>query len=395
MNFSNLPAPQEDVILKAMLAFRADTRTDKIDLSVGVFKDAAGETPVMSAVRAASKHLAQTETTKAYTTLVGDAGFHDVMRSLALGDTLPADQVHCAATTGGTQAIRILCELIKATKPDATLWMSTPTWPNHPVIADHVKLARADYRYLDPTTRGVDFAAMMADLDAAKPGDVVLLHSCCHNPTGADLSAPQWKELAAFLEARRLTPLIDNAYQGFGQGLEEDAAPVRMLAKRLPVTLIASSCSKNFGIYRDRAGIAMVTLQDAALAPRLKGTLVGLNRVAFSFPPDHGARVVTHIANTPELESDWRAELEENRLRVVSNREELAKALRLESNSNRFDFIAQHQGMFSLLGATPAQIETMQKTHGIYLVGDSRMNIAGLPPGMATRVARAIVDAGI
>jgi len=395
VDFAALPDPVEDVILSAMLAFRADERADKIDLGVGVFKDGSGNTPIMDAVRQASISLAQSEDSKAYTTLIGDAAFLETMREIVLGDSVPAAQVHGAATTGGTQAIRILCELIKLTSPGATLWMSDPTWPNHPIIADHVGLARRDYRYFDPATRGVNFAAMMADLEGAKPGDVVLLHSCCHNPTGADLSAAHWAEIATFLEARGLTPLIDNAYQGFGAGLEEDAVHLRALCARLPVVLIASSCSKNFGIYRDRAGLAQVVARDASVSKKLAGALLTLNRVAFSFPPDHGARLVSMIWSDPKLRANWQAELATNRLQVAANRKALADALRRESNSDRFDFLTDHQGMFSRLGATPAQVQALRDDHAIYVVADSRMNVAGLVPDTIDRLARAIVAVGV
>ena len=314
MDFSALPVPGEDVILAAMLAYRADPRDTKIDLGVGVYKDENGNTPVMAAVREASRKLAETEETKAYTTLRGDVSFHDTMREIILADSVPGDIVHCAATTGGTQAVRILCELIKATAPDATLWISDPTWPNHPVIADHIDLARRDYHYMDPATREVDFAGMMQDLDAASEGDVVLLHACCHNPTGADLSSEQWAEMTAFLKSRRLTPFIDAAYIGFGAGIDEDAAPLRRMVRELPVVLIAASCSKNFGIYRDRAGLAMVVAHDSSVAARLEGTLTALNRVAFSFPPDHGARIVTMIWNDPELRESWQSQCVKSRL---------------------------------------------------------------------------------
>jgi len=232
-------------------------------------------------------------------------------------------------------------------------------------------------------------------LDKAERGDIVLLHASCHNPTGADLSVDDWAALADLLEARGLVAMIDNAYQGFGDGLEEDAQALRMLAARLPVVLIATSCSKNFGIYRERAGLLLVTCRDESVMPKLKSTMVDLARRSYSFPPDHGARLVTTIWNDADLRQSWQSELEENRLQVSRNRQMLAEALRRESNSDRFDFLAAHRGMFSLLGATPAQVERLREEHGIYIIGDSRMNVAGLVPETIEALARAIVAVGV
>lgn len=395
MDFQALDEPRGDPILQVMLAYRADTRPGKIDLGVGIFKDAAGQTPIMAAVQQAGARLLADEETKAYTAIPGDAGFLSAMREMVLGDAVPEKQVVTSATTGGSQAVRLLCDLIKVTSPDATLWISDPSWPNHPVISDGAGLKRKTYRYFDSATRGVDCAAMLADLEQAKRGDIVLLHASCHNPTGADLSADDWAALADLLEARGLVAMIDNAYQGFGDGLEEDAQPLRKLAARLPVVLIATSCSKNFGIYRERAGLLLVTCRDESVMPKLKSTMVDLARRSYSFPPDHGARLVTTIWNDADLRQSWQSELEANRLQVSRNRQMLAEALRRESNSDRFDFLAAHRGMFSLLGATPAQVERLREEHGIYIIGDSRMNVAGLVPKTIEALARAIVAVGV
>jgi aromatic-amino-acid transaminase len=272
--------------------------------------------------------------------------------------------------------------------------VSDPTWPNHTSILTYLGMAWRPYRYFDADTRGVDFAGMMSDLSAVKAGDVVLLHGCCHNPTGANLTLPEWSEVAALLEKAGAIPLIDLAYQGFGDGLEEDAAGTRLIAGRLPEVLIAASCSKNFGIYRERTGVLM-----ALSAPELRevtqANLAFLNRQNFSFPPDHGARVVTTILNDPMLKSDWQTELEEIRRGMLDLREQLAGELRELSGSDRFGFIAQHRGMFSRLGATPEQVERLRAEHGIYMVGDSRLNIAGLNRSTVPILARAILAVGI
>ena len=308
---------------------------------------------------------------------------------MILGDAVPMDRVASVATPGGTGAIRQALELIKLASPTATVWLSNPTWPNHPSIIRYLGMKMAEYRYFDAETRGIDFDGLLADLGRVAPGDVVLLHGCCHNPTGANLTAAEWAQVADLLEARGAIPFIDLAYQGFGDGLEEDAAATRMFAARFPQVLIAASFSKNFGIYRERTGI-LIALSDAAQRATVQGNLAYLNRQNFSFPPDHGARLVTMILEDATLTADWKAELEEVRLNMLGLRQALADALRMATNSDRFDFVAQHRGMFSRLGLTPDQVQTLRLDHGIYMVGDSRINIAGLNAATVPILAAAI-----
>ena len=388
------PQPQ-DKIQQLMQMFKDDPRVVKIDLGVGVYKDATGLTPVMSAVKSAEKQLWETERTKTYTGLAGDPDYATAMQALLLGDTVPAGRLSAAATPGGTGAIRQALELIRLASPDATVWLSNPTWPNHPSIINYLGMHMAEYRYFDADTRGVDFEGMLADLSGVKPGDVVLLHACCHNPTGANLTLPQWAAVADLLQKTGVIPFIDIAYQGFGDGLEEDAAGMRLLASRLPELLIAASCSKNFGIYRERTGILIAVSPRADMRAVVQGNLAFLNRQNFSFPPDHGARLVTMILNDPDLRADWQAELEDVRRNMLTLREALAAELRRLTNSTRFDFLAQHRGMFSRLGASPAQVETLRRDHGIYMVGDSRMNIAGLNAQTVPVLAHAVIAAGV
>ncbi|MCV2872107.1 aspartate/tyrosine/aromatic aminotransferase [Defluviimonas sp. WL0050] len=383
-----------DKILMLIGQFKADPRKDKIDLGVGVYKNADGVTPVMRAVKAAEKQLWEVETTKSYTGLAGEPEFNAAMAALVLGDAVAADRISSVATPGGTGACRQAFELIRMASPDATVWVSDPTWPNHLSILKHLGMKVRMYRYFDNDTRAVDFTAMMEDLAQAKAGDVVLLHGCCHNPTGANLTGPEWRAVADLLGKTGATPMIDIAYQGFGDGLEEDASGVRLIASRLPEVLIAASCSKNFGIYRERTG-ALIALSDPAAKEVTQGTLAYLNRQNFSFPPDHGARLVTMILNDPALRADWAKELEEVRLGMLSLREQLAQELQKASGSDRFGFIAQHRGMFSRLGAAPEQVERLKTEHGIYMVGDSRLNIAGLNANTVPILARAIIDVGI
>lgn len=393
--FDALTAQAPDKILALVAAYREDPRDGKIDLGVGVYKDATGLTPVMRAVKAAERQLVETQDTKVYTGLAGDPGFAEALSSLVLGGAKPADRLACVATPGGTGAIRQGLELMRMAAPGATLWLSMPTWPNHPAIAKYLGVAVSEYRYFDATTGGVDFAVMMEDLSRAAAGDVVMLHGCCHNPTGANLTLDQWDAVTDLVIARGLIPFVDIAYQGFGDGLEADAAGMRRLVARVPEALIAASCSKNFGIYRERTGLLMAVAPSADRLKVTQGAMASLNRLNFSFPPDHGARVVTMILTDDALRADWTAELEEVRTGMLMLRESLATALRDRTGSDRFGFLAAHRGMFSLLGATPDQVEAMRRDHGVYMVGDSRMNIAGLNAATVPLLADAIVAAGV
>ncbi len=381
------PQPQ-DKILQLIAMYRDDPRDTKIDLGVGVYKDATGLTPVMRAVKAAEKKLWEVEKTKTYTGLAGEPAYNAAMISMILGEGF-ADRAASVATPGGTGAIRQALELIKLASPTATVWLSNPTWPNHPSIISYLGMPMAEYRYFDAETRGIDFDGLIADLGRVKAGDAVLLHGCCHNPTGANLNAAQWDQVAKLLLARGALPFVDLAYQGFGDGLEEDAAATRMIANLFPEVLIAASCSKNFGIYRERTGV-LIALVDTSRRAVTQGNLAFLNRQNYSFPPDHGARLVTMILEDDALRADWKAELEDVRLNMLTLRQSLADALRRATNSDRFDFVATHRGMFSRLGLTEAQVNVLRETHGIYMVGDSRINIAGLNARTVPILAAAI-----
>lgn len=389
--FDQLKAQPQDKILQLIAMFRDDPRTTKIDLGVGVYKDATGLTPVMRAVKAAEKKLWETETTKTYTGLAGEPAYNAALSSMILGDAVATDRIASIATPGGTGAIRQALELIRLATPDATIWLSNPTWPNHPSIIKFLGMKMAEYRYFDTATRGVDFGGLMQDLATVKAGDVVLLHGCCHNPTGANLDAAQWDQVIALLAQRGAIPLVDLAYQGFGDGLEDDAAATRKIAAAFPEVLIAASCSKNFGIYRERTGI-LIGLGSGEGKAVLQGNLNFLNRQNYSFPPDHGARLVTMILEDAALKADWMAELEEVRLNMLTLRQSLADALRKATNSDRFDFVATHRGMFSRLGLTEAQVNTLREDHAIYMVGDSRINIAGLNARTVPILAAAIAQ---
>ncbi|MCF2871765.1 aspartate/tyrosine/aromatic aminotransferase [Octadecabacter sp. G9-8] len=393
--FAQLNAQPKDKILALMGAFKADPRDTKVDLGVGVYKDASGHTPVMRSVKAAERRLVGEQTTKSYVNLAGDPAFGDAMVDLVLNGAVARERVAAAATPGGTGAIRQGLELIKLAAPDATVWVSDPTWPNHESIIKYLHMPMGKYRYFDEATRGVNFDGMLADLKNIKAGDAVLLHGCCHNPTGANLTADQMAQAIEVIKAQGGMPFVDIAYQGFGDGLDADGAATRAIASAFDNVLIAASCSKNFGVYRERTGILMAVAKDEAERDIAQQNLNYLNRQNYSFPPDHGARVVTMILTDPELRADWEAELEEIRIGMLGLRKQLASELRRLSNSDRFDFLAEHRGMFSRLGTSPENVEKLRADYGIYMAGDSRMNIAGLNEDTIPVLAKAIIDAGI
>jgi aromatic-amino-acid transaminase len=392
--FELLKEQPQDKILALMQAYREDPRDQKVDLGVGVYKNAEGHTPIMRAIKAAEKQLWEVEDTKTYTGLAGDIGFADAMCELLLGNSVARDMVAAAATPGGTGAVRQAFDMIRMANREARVFVSDPTWPNHLSILKHMEMHIQPYRYFDSESRTVDFDGMMEDIKDARIGDVVLLHGCCHNPTGANLTTEQWQQVIDQLKATGATPMIDIAYQGFGDGLEEDAAGTRMVAAQMPEVLIAASCSKNFGVYRERTGLLLAVCHDEARRKVNQGMLNYLNRQNFSFPPDHGARLVTMVLTDPALRADWEEEVREIREGVLALRQQLAGELARLTNSDRFNFIAEHRGMFSRLGATPEQVEAMRANSGIYMVGDSRINMAGLNKDSVPLLAKAMVDAG-
>ena len=389
--FETLLPPKQDAIIALMQAFAADTRTDKIDLGVGVYRDEDGCTPVMRAVKSAEARIVAEQDSKSYLSLAGDAAFLTAMERLLLGGAVPSSRVAAVGTPGGTSAVRQICELVRTTRPDAVVWVSAQTWPNHLPLIAAAGLASRPYRYLDAGGGGLDHIGMFADLEQVNAGDIVLIHGCCHNPTGVDLGLQDWAELAALLSRRGAVPFVDMAYQGFGEGLEDDAAGLRHLAARLPEVLVAASCSKNFGLYRERVGIAMTIVPEPQRAT-LAAVLASLNRQAFAFPPDHGGRVVSTILGDDALRHDWQGELDAMRNRVQENRRALATALRNATGSDRFAALGVQNGMFSMLPLTPDQVASLRKDHGVYVLDDGRANMAGLSARNIERCAHAIAQ---
>jgi aspartate/tyrosine/aromatic aminotransferase len=390
--FEDLQPAPADKILALIGLYRADPRPDKVDLGVGVYKDRDGKTPVMRAVREAEKRLLQSQDSKTYLGLAGDAGFNTAMAKLVFGPVADLTRIRAAQAPGGSGALRLAAELIKRTRSDATIWLSDPTWPNHVPVMRAAGLQIREYPYFDAASGTVRFADMMSALATAKSGDVVLLHGCCHNPTGANLDEAQWAKIADLVVERGLLPFVDIAYQGFGEGLDADAAGLRLLAEKVPEMVVASSCSKNFAVYRDRVGAAMILAKDSTQADVAMGQMLSAARAMYSMPPDHGAAAVRIVLEDATLRADWEAELEEMRLRMLRLRVQFAEALRRQSNSDRFDFVASHRGMFSRLGLSEAQVERLRAEHGVYMVGDSRINVAGLPEDGMDALAKAIVS---
>ena len=392
--FRNLNEPAPDVVMQVTEEFRLDDRREKVDLSVGVYKDANNTSPIMAVVEQAEAWLLNSQTSKSYVGTRGNLAFNDSLAELLLGDALMPGNVSVVQTPGGVSALRLLVELAADANPSATVWVSSPTWGNHVPIIKRVGLPWKTYPYYDASNSSVNFEALCETFRQIPKGDVVLLQACCHNPTGADLTLQQWMKISEILLETGALPLVDIAYQGMGQGVDEDAAGLRHLASVLPEIMVATTCSKNCAIYRERAGIALVQTRDALDIPRISGGMAALAQANYGMPPDHGATVVHKILSEPDMRDAWRRELEVMRARVSETRKLVSQELRTATNGSRFDFIAEQQGLFSLLGLGPEQVLKLRVDHGVYLMGDGRCNLAGLSKNdikhFATSVAAVI-----
>lgn len=390
--FETLSKAPADKILALMIDYAADPRPTKFDLGVGVYKDETGNTPILDVVRKAEERILADAKTKTYLGIAGNKGFCASIANLALEGAVPAERLRVAQTPGGTGALFVLMSVLARAKPGATIWISDPSWPNHFPIAEGLGLKTRLYPYFDAQTRGVKFDEMLAALDKLGPDDIVLLHGCCHNPTGANLTRDQWDKVAASLARTGAFPLIDLAYLGFGDGIEEDAYGTRKVVSSVPESMIAVSGSKNFGLYRERVGAAMIISRDQAVADIVNSQMLNVVRGAYSQPPDHGAEIIRVILDDKQLRAEWEAELAEMRNRMIRLREALADAIRTRSNSKDFDFIARHRGMFSLLGLPPEVVETLRKDKAVYMIGDSRINVAGIPEARVGDLADALLS---
>lgn len=388
--FSHLPTPTPDPILSLSGAFRQDPRQEKVDLGVGVYRNSQGETPIMQAVKQAHQQLITTQKTKSYVGLAGCEEFNQAITEVVLGEQAFSERLVTIQTPGASGALRMFADLINIAEKDATVWICDPSYINHQPIMLAAGLKVRHYRYFNPVTKRVDQAAMLQDLAQAGKKDVVLLHGCCHNPTGADIDFETWQEIARLASHQGFIPFVDIAYQGFGDGLEQDAQGVRHLAGKVEEMLITTSCSKNFGLYRERTGAAIAIGQNSLQVNNLKGAMLKLARATYTMPPDHGAALVKTILMDPVLAQLWREELSEMQLRLQALRHHLCHQLTHVHGTDEFEFINHHKGMFSMLGFTPMQMNALREQFGIYAVADGRINIAALSETQIPYVANAM-----
>lgn len=383
--YVNLVDQAADGLLALMLAYRTDERADKLDLGIGVYRDEAGVTPVMKSVKAAELALIETQGSKGYLGVDGNADFLKGLAPIAFGTERAADpRLIGMQSPGGTGALRLAAELIAANTTNRRVWMGTPTWPNHHAIFRSAGVEVVEYSFYDSSSQTVDLEGMLAGLDQATPGDTVLLHGCCHNPTGVDFTQAQWSAIAEVIARRRLTPVVDLAYQGLGRGLDEDAGGLRLIFDVCDTVIVAYSCDKNFGLYRERTGAFWVKAPDVDIVPKLQNAMRTPARAAWSMPPDHGAAVVSLILESEALTCQWRAELDEMRRRLVSVRDELARRL------PKLAFLRDQTGIFGILPIPRDAVMSLRTEQGIYIADDGRVNIAGLNATTVGRVAEAL-----
>ncbi|MGH1484810.1 MAG: aromatic amino acid transaminase [Cellvibrionaceae bacterium] len=377
----NLSALPPDPILGLSMSYKADTNPHKVDLGAGVYKDDDNHTPIMAAVKQAQSLWLEREETKVYAPPAGFEGFNEGMIKLLLGDTHPAlkeQRVTAVQAPGGCGALRITAGMLNRCRAGAKVWVSTPTWANHIPLLGSAGLQLTEYPYYDYKQHRIDFDAMMDTLQNVDAGDLVLLHGCCHNPSGADLSREQWVALASLLNERGAVPFVDVAYQGLGDDLDEDVWGLRHLAEQCPEVIVATSCSKVFGLYRERVGAVVIIAKDQQTADVCRGQLLNIAREIYSMPPSYGAALVDIILHDADLKQQWVDEVQVMRERITHLRSSFVTRLSNAGAGNRFDYIQQEKGMFSFLGIGKEQVERMRKDDSIYFVGSSRINVAGL-----------------
>ncbi|GIW95861.1 MAG: aromatic amino acid aminotransferase [Pirellulaceae bacterium] len=385
-----LPPAPADPILGLSEAFARDPRPDKINLSVGVYQDEEGRTPVLECVKRAQRRLLEGEETKSYLAIDGLASFRQLVPRLVLGHIVPVELTATVQTPGGTAALRVAAELIRRHFPDARIWCSEPTWANHPNVFQAAGLEVRYYTYADPTGVMLDFDGLVCSLDRARPGDVVCLHACCHNPTGLDLEPGQWRVLAERLRERSLLPLVDFAYQGFAEGLVEDATGIRELVRAGLEILIASSFSKNFGLYAERVGALTLVAQTSEAVQAAVSQVKAVIRSNYSNPPKHGGAIVATVLADEELTQIWEREVEQMRERIQRMRELFVATLAAKGVTKDFSFLLRQRGMFSYSGLSLAAVERLRTEYGIYIVGSGRINVAGMRTATMDRLCTAI-----
>jgi aspartate aminotransferase len=388
--FESLSPMPPDAILTLIGEYQQDSRDHKIDLGVGVYRDESGQTPILNVVKKAEQFLVDTQPTKSYLGSGGNPEFNQAIQALTFGNLATDQRITTLQTPGGSGSLRVAAGLIMRARPEATLWASDPTWANHIPLLGSAGLEIKSYPYYDADTRRIRFDDMLDTLNGIPGGDIVLLHGCCHNPTGIDLSREQWQAVADVVAERELIPYIDLAYQGFAEGLDEDAYPVRLMVPRVTEMIVSSSCCKNFGIYRDRVGSLSLIAQDGTTSAVLRSHANNIVRTMYSMPPDHGASVVSHILNEPKLREEWLLELAEMRDRLKGVRALLGAALRDKAPDHDFSHIERAHGMFCFVGITPEQVERIKREFGVYMVNSSRINVAGITKKNVDHLASSI-----
>ena len=393
--FESLKPVAMDPILGLMAAYRADTRAQKIDLGVGVYMNDRGHTPVMTSVKEAEAQLMQLETTKSYQGIAGDPDYNKHILELLFGadhSILNSGRIKTIQAPGGSGALRVGAEVIQRARPEAKLWVGVPTWPNHIPLLGGAGFDIQEYPYYNRDSHQIETEAMMETLRQVPAGDMVLLHGCCHNPTGADLTHEQWDLIADLALERGFVPFIDTAYQGLGEGLDEDAYGLRMMAERLPELVVASSCSKNFGLYRERTGSITFIADSAEQADIVASQTMSVARQMYSMPPAHGALLVSLILGDQQLRGNWEAELTEVRERIQSMRSLLADNINGNAAGIDFSHIKQQKGMFSFLGLNTAQLDQLREEYGVYIVSSSRVNLAGINSSNIDHLSNSILS---
>ena len=391
--FNELDVAPPDAILGLTEAFVADENPEKINLSVGVFKNEAGVTPILESVKEAERRLCDQESTKAYLPITGLNSFVRQALELLLGadhEIISQKRAVGAQTPGGTGALRVAADFIRSRFPEKQIWCSRPTWANHPSVFAAANLPVQEYAYFDAGSNSLDFEAMMKDVAQIPKGDVILLHGCCHNPTGIDPDPQQWKEMSQLIGERNLLPLVDFAYQGFGDGLEEDALGLRTICDNVNELLVASSYSKNFGLYSDRVGALTVVAGNAQAANAAISHIKTAIRRNYSNPPAHGGAIVSTVLQDPALRQQWEAELREMRDRINGTRDAFVATMTEQIPERDFSFISRQRGMFSFSGLTPEQVDRLRDEYSVYIVRSGRINVAGITPSNIKRLCECI-----
>jgi len=388
--FASLQLLPPDAIIGLIAEYNNDPRDPKVDLGIGVYRNAAGQTPVLDVVKEAERRLLESQTSKTYIGSAGSPAFNEAMRDLTFADSIGGDRIAMLQTPGGSGSLRVAAGVILRAKADATVWVSGPTWANHVPLLGGAGLELKSYAYYDDEQKTLDLDAMLDALHDIPKGDIVLLHACCHNPTGIDPDEAQWRAIADVIVERELLPFVDVAYQGFAAGLDTDVFIVRELAGRVPEMLVCTSCSKNFGLYRDRVGTLFIVTADGETREIAQSQANNLVRTMYSMPPDHGAAVVETILHDEQLRAGWHGELAEMRERLQEMRQLLDEALRAEAPDHDFSHVVRAKGMFCFLGVSTEQVQRLKQDHAVYMVDSSRINIAGITADNVEHIAKSV-----